>query len=256
MSNSILIVRDNGVPYPLIGQHLLQHNFRLLLISFGDEVLTFTRKQDPDILLLDIDLPTEKWFDLCRTLRESTRAPIILIAPKSAPIDRIRALEIGADDCMVKPIRAEELLMLLRAHLQRANFFKRFITPTGGFGHNHPGAENGVPLSMQTASNGTTATLQQIGSVLIDLETRKIQRSGVWYSLKPMEFALLLFFVRNQGVTFSRPELLGAVWGKHDADKSRTVDVHIRWLRKKVEDDPTRPRRILTVRGMGYRFNG
>lgn len=267
MSSRILIVQDDSTPNQVKDQSFLQETFHLSSIRFHDfisqneQIVSRASQLKPDLLLMDIGTSAERWFELCNKLRIITDAPIILLIPQSIQIDRIQALEIGADDYMVKPVRNHDLLLLLRAHLYRVNLYKRRseagdLKIESPYARNQPAEDQHEDAAGFLGQDMPLDSIRRMGNVVIDLEARKIQRSDVWYSLKPMEFALLLFFIRNQGITFSRIELLNAVWGKQDSYQSRTVDVHIRWLRKKVEDDPNMPTRITTVRGIGYRFNG
>lgn len=248
MSNTLLIVRDESHANHALDRDLLQRGFRLKLALFAEKAIAFAQHRQPDLLLVEIQRPVDRWIDLCQTLRKITSAPIVLLIPSDVQLDRIHALESGADDCISESMRFDELAALLQAHIRRARL------------HQH--ARNSGPKMMEAKDNHapeeklTSSGVQRFGTLVIDLETRRIQRSSAWHPLRPKELALLLFFVRNQGTTFSRTELFNAVWGKSEVKQSRTVDVHVRWLRKKVEKDPANPEKITTVRGIGYRFNG
>jgi DNA-binding response OmpR family regulator len=172
-------------------------------------------------------LPGLSGLEVCRILRKETGVPILMLTAKGTEVDKVVGLEIGADDYVTKPFGMQELLARVRALLRRA--------------------ESPAPHEGDSVASG---------DMRIDLRRREAQRAGEPMHLKPKEFDLLLFFMRNPGRAFSREELLNQVWGYEFAGDTRTVDVHVRWLRQKIEDDPGKPRRLTTVRGTGYRFEG
>jgi len=172
-------------------------------------------------------LPGLDGLEVCRILRKNTSVPILMLTAKVEEVDRVVGLELGADDYVSKPFSMRELLARVRALLRRAG-----------------------------TSAAAEAEVLTTGDLEVDLKTRKAVQRGQRLTLKPKEFELLAFFLRNRGRAFSREQLLNEIWGYEFAGGTRTVDVHIRWLRQKIEDEPAQPARLLTVRGLGYRFEG
>ena len=172
-------------------------------------------------------LPVMDGLEVCRILRREMTTPILMLTAKTDEIDKVVGLELGADDYVTKPFSMRELLARVRALLRRAE------TP--------PSAETEVLAA---------------GDLRVDLRRREASRGGQALALKPKEFDLLAFFLRNRGRAFTRDQLLNQIWGYDFVGDTRTVDVHIRWLRQKIEDVPAKPSRLITVRGVGYRFDG
>jgi len=191
----------------------------------GEAALETARAARPDLIVLDLMLPGLSGLEVCRILRKETRVPIIMLTAKDAEVDKIVGLETGADDYVTKPFGMPELMARVRALLRRAEA--------------GPDEASGVLES---------------GDLRVDLTRREVQRGGSPLRLKPRELDLLICFMRRRGRAFSREELLKQVWGYEFADDTRTVDVHVRWLRQKIEPDPANPSRLITVRGVGYRF--
>jgi DNA-binding response OmpR family regulator len=174
-------------------------------------------------------MPKRDGFDVCGTIRANPAwgaVRILMLTAKTEEVDKVVGLELGADDYVTKPFSMRELLARVRALLRRAE-----RSPDGG-------------ESLTT------------GDLLVDLAKRQVSRAGVALPLKPKEYELLAFLTRNRGRAFTRDQLLNQVWGYDFAGDSRTVDVHVRWLREKIEDEPSKPTRLITVRGTGYRFEG
>jgi two-component system alkaline phosphatase synthesis response regulator PhoP len=178
-----------------------------------------------DLILLDVMLPGGNGFDVCRTLRQrGVRAPILMLTARGQVVDRVVGLKLGADDYLVKPFDMSELLARIEALLRRA-----------------PAA-------------GPTAEGFRFGDITIDFRRAEVARAGRPVELSAREFKLLRYFVEHRGATISRDELLNQVWGYHAMPSTRTVDVHIAWLRQKLEANPRRPQHLLTVHGLGYKF--
>jgi DNA-binding response OmpR family regulator len=196
--------------------------------SDGEAALSLARAGTPDVVVLDLMLPNLGGLEVARILRKETRVPILMLTAKGTETDKVLGLEIGADDYMTKPFGMQELIARVRALLRRS------------------GADKEAP----------PAEIATSGDLRIDLTRREVTRAGEVIRLKPKEFDLLLFFARNPGRVFTREQLLNHIWGYEFAGDTRTVDVHIRWLRQKIEDDPSAPRRLITVRGTGYLFEG
>ena len=225
----ILIVEDERAVARGLEYGLENEGFVVLMAENGRKALNLARTQDPQLILLDIRLPDISGFDVCRQLRgEGARMPILMLTARDEAIDKVLGLELGADDYVVKPYDLRELIARIRALLRRA------------YGE------------LSEASQGKRITF---GAVESDLEQLRVSRAGKPVYLTPTEFRLLRDLVENSRRPISRAALIEAVWGyAGDIGSDRTVDVHIRHLREKLEDDPANPRWIQTVRGMGYKF--
>ncbi len=222
---TILVVDDEPTLVATLKYNLERESFRVLEAADGEAALETARAARPDLIVLDLMLPGLSGLEVCRILRKETRVPIIMLTAKDAEVDKIVGLETGADDYVTKPFGMPELMARVRALLRRAEA--------------GPDEASGVLES---------------GDLRIDLTRREVQRGGSPLRLKPRELDLLICFMRRRGRAFSREELLKQVWGYEFADDTRTVDVHVRWLRQKIEPDPANPSRLITVRGVGYRF--
>jgi DNA-binding response OmpR family regulator len=223
----ILIVDDEPTLVATLKYNLERDNFQVLSASDGESALNEARAGKPDLIVLDLMLPGVSGLEVCRILRKETSVPIIMLTAKDAEIEKVVGLEVGADDYVTKPFGMQELLARVRALLRRAE-----TTPPAN------------------------ADVVRSGDLRADLTRREVFRSDVPLHLKPKEFDLLLHFLRNRGRALTREQLLNDIWGYEYAGDTRTVDVHIRWLRQKIEDDPAHPLRLITVRGTGYRFEG
>jgi len=228
-NRTILVVEDEASVANGLIFALQQEGFRVLWAQTGREALDLARREHPHLFLLDIRLPDTSGYDICRTLRQEGRQqPILMVTARDEEMDRVLGLELGADDYVVKPYSLRELVARVRAHLRRT------------YGH--------------LAGSGEPARYT-FGSVEIDPQRVEVRLAGQPVPLTPTEFRLLLFLASNPGPVFSRSELIEKVWGYDSSIGSdRTVDVHILHLRQKIEEDPEKPRHLLTVRGAGYRF--
>jgi two-component system response regulator VicR len=225
----ILIVEDEHSVARGLEYGLTKEGFAVLWAETGQQALDLARSQDPHLILLDIRLPDISGFDVCRQLRaEGKRQPILMLTARDEEMDKVVGLELGADDYVVKPYSLRELVSRIRALLRRA------------FG--------------ELASVSPNARLA-FGEIELDLERLQVYRRGEAVYLTPIEFRLLRYMATNPDRPFSREELIETIWG-YDSDigSDRTIDVHIRHLREKLEDDPATPRRLVTVRGVGYKF--
>jgi DNA-binding response OmpR family regulator len=225
---TILVVDDEPTLVATLRYNLERESFHVLTADDGEAALETARAARPDLVVLDLMLPGLSGLEVCRILRKETSVPIIMLTAKDAEIDKVVGLEIGADDYVTKPFGMPELLARVRALLRRAE---------------------------QAAEEATTEAVES-GDLRVDLTRREVYRGEQPLRLKPKELDLLLFFMRHRGRAFSREELLNHVWGYEFAGDTRTVDVHVRWLRQKVESDPGHPVRLITVRSVGYRFEG
>ena len=224
---TILVVDDEPTLVATLKYNLERESFRVLAAADGEAALEAARTGRPDLIVLDLMLPGLSGLEVCRILRKETRVPIIMLTAKDAEVEKVVGLETGADDYVTKPFGMPELMARVRALLRRAE----------------PGANE-------------ASDVVESGDLCVDLTRREVQRGGSPLRLKPKELDLLGFFMRRRGRAFSREELLNQVWGYEFADDTRTVDVHVRWLRQKIERDPAQPSRLITVRGVGYRFEG
>ncbi len=222
----ILIVEDEPTLLATLRYNLEREGYAVATAPDGEAALALARGERPHLIMLDVMLPKMDGLEVCRILRRETAVPILMLTAKTEEVDKVVGLELGADDYVTKPFSMRELLARVRALLRRAE-----RSPDGG-------------ESLTT------------GDLLVDLAKRQVSRAGVALPLKPKEYELLAFLTRNRGRAFTRDQLLSQVWGYDFAGDSRTVDVHVRWLREKIEDEPSKPTRLITVRGTGYRFEG
>jgi DNA-binding response OmpR family regulator len=218
----ILVVEDETTLREALAYNLKREGYEVTSSGDGGEALELARDNEFDLIVLDVMLPTLDGLSIVRILRKEQRTPIILLTARSGEVDRIMGLETGADDYVVKPFSLGELLARVRAVLRRS------------------------------APEATTAL--QAGDLMLDLIGRKAYRGGVELRLSHKEFDLLAALMRNTGMALNRERLLQEVWGYDYPGDTRTVDVHIRWLREKIEENAAEPQRIVTVRGVGYRF--
>lgn len=223
---TILLVEDEAILADTLRYNLEREGYTVLIASDGVQALELARQKQPDLLVLDVMLPRLDGFSVCRILRGESDVPIIMLTARQDEIDRIAGLELGADDYVVKPFSLGELLARVRAILRRGR----------------RDAE-----SMQRE-------ILQASDLKVDTGSRRVWSGPQETTLSAKEFDLLVCLMRNRGLALSRDLLLERVWGYDFLGDSRTVDVHIRWLREKVEPDPSQPIYIRTVRGTGYRF--
>jgi DNA-binding response OmpR family regulator len=225
----VLLVEDEATVRETLAQNLRDENYEVLTAADGAQGLKLAREAQPDLVILDLMLPELDGLSLCRLLRRDSDVPIIMLTARGTEMDRITGLETGADDYVVKPFSLGELLARVRAHLRRAG---------GG------------------EAKRAEATRLQADNLTLDLVARRATLGEVELKLTHREFELLAELIRNIGAVLSRDLLMNRVWGYDYVGDSHTVDVHIRWLREKIEADPSAPKRITTVRGVGYRFEG
>ncbi|MEX0682736.1 MAG: response regulator transcription factor [Dehalococcoidia bacterium] len=224
---TILVVDDEPTLVATLTYNLERESFRVLTATDGEAALQAARDDHPDLIVLDLMLPGLSGLEVCRILRKESSVPILMLTAKGTEVDKIVGLEIGADDYVTKPFGMPELMARVRAMLRRA--------------------EHG------TSPTGDSVTS---GDLRLDLARREAYRADEPLHLKPKEFDVLMFFMRNRGRAFTREELLNQVWGYEFAGDTRTVDVHVRWIRQKIETAPSSPSRLITMRSVGYRFEG
>ncbi len=223
-ARTVLVVDDEPVIREVVGRYLEREGHRVLECEDGDTALELVQRYEPDLVVLDIMLPGTDGLDVCRAIRARSDTPVILLTARGEETDRIVGLELGADDYVVKPFSPRELAVRVRKMLRRSAAT--------------PGREERLVL----------------GRLTIDQGTREVTKDGVLLRLTMREFDLLWFLASNPRRVFSRDHLMSRVWGYEAAMDTGTVTVHIRRLRERIEDDPSRPDHLETVWGVGYRF--
>jgi two-component system OmpR family response regulator len=230
MADKILIVEDDANLLEAIKYNLHKDGYDVVAAGDGEMALELARQEKPDILILDIMLPKLNGFEVCRILRQEMTVPILMLTAKADETDKVVGLEIGADDYMTKPFSIRELMARIRAMLRRT----KMVLPSPAAG----------------------SSSIKIGEIEVDAARHKASLAGSILELSPKEFDLLAFLAQNKGLVFTREQLLEKVWGYDFAGDTRTVDVHIRWLRQKIEVDAGQPRYLITIRGTGYKLEG
>ncbi len=223
----LLIEDDESIAEPLVFG-LKSEGLNVLHASNGEQGLARARAESPDVVLLDVMLPDMDGFTICRTLRRESAIPILMLTARGQEMDRVMGLELGADDYIVKPFSFRELLARVRAVLRRRE--------------------------LDRSAAPAVADRLTVGEIVLDRSARQVWRRDRQIELSPREFELLAVMIERLGQALSRQELLDRVWGEEWVGNPRTLDVHIRWLREKIEKNATAPDYIQTVRGFGYRL--
>jgi DNA-binding response OmpR family regulator len=234
MNERILVVEDEPALRDTLAWNLEHEGYQVKAVADGKTGLATARDWKPDLLLLDLMLPGIDGLDICRILRRETSVPILMLTARDQEVDRVVGLEVGADDYVTKPFSMRELIARVRALLRRAVLLRE----------------------EQEKRDAEKPRAIQSGDLTLDPIRGEAIRNDHILSLKPKEFELLTYFLRHRGQAVSREQILQQVWGWEYTGDSRTVDVHVRWLREKIEPDPDNPTRIITVRGVGYRMEG
>lgn len=235
MSLKVLVVEDEPVLLETLAYNLGKQGYEVLTAADGYQAIALARKERPALLILDLMLPGVDGFEVCRILRQEMSVPILMLTARSEEVDKVVGLEVGADDYMTKPFSMRELMARVKALLRRERLIREEIAAQDVIA-------GGKPLVFD--------------NLVIDESRRELLKDGQVVPLKPKEYELLAFLTRQRGIVVSRDLILERVWGWDFDGGSRTVDVHVRWLREKIEEDPGNPTRIVTVRGIGYRFEG
>lgn len=235
---TILIVDDEENIRDAIAFNLKREGFDALIARDGTEGIDLARQHQPDVVVLDIMLPGIDGLEVLRRIRSDSHVPVLMLSAKGDEIDRVVGLEIGADDYITKPFAMRELVARIRAIVRRVEMGNFPTTPK-------------ADLSSATVESDA---LMQAGTITIDLARRSVTEGEREVELNPKEFDLLVYFARHPGVVLTREALLREVWGYEFRVDTRTVDVHIRWLRLKLEASPASPKKLITVRGSGYKF--
>ena len=236
----VLVVEDEPSLVDTLEYSLVRQGYEVRVATDGAKALEVARKELPDLIVLDVMLPTLDGFEVCRILRQEMSVPILMLTARTDEVDKIVGLEVGADDYLTKPFSMRELVARVKALLRRVRLVREEMA-----------SEEKLENTNALATERLVFT-----NLVIDLGRREIHYKQQLFHLKPKEFDLLVFLARNRGIVLSRDLILERVWGWDYDGGSRTVDVHVRWLREKVEEDPANPTRIVTVRGIGYRFEG
>lgn len=226
---SVLVVDDEPAFREGLRQALKQEGFVVHLAADGEEALEVWRAYHPDIVLLDVMLPRMSGIDVCREIRAVDDTPVIMVSARNEEIDAVVALEVGADDYVAKPYRVRELVARMRTVLRR----------TG----------------LRNAAAGGESSVLEVGDISLDKERHEVTIGGQLVQLPLKEFQLLALLLENEGIVVTRQTLIDRVWGYDYVGDTKTLDVHIKRLRAKVEPSPDNPERIVTIRGLGYKLN-
>lgn len=230
--NTVLVVEDEENLLEALRYNLEREGYAVNTAIDGEQALLSARDSAPDLVILDVMLPQLDGFEICRILRRRSDVPILMLTARGEEIDRVVGLELGADDYVTKPFSIRELMARVRNLLRRS--------------HRAPSA----------ADDTSPADILRSGDLEIDSVSHIVRLNGELLELKPREFDLLALLAKNKARAFTRDQILERLWGHDYYGDSRTVDVHIRWLREKIEPQPSKPVRIVTIRGVGYRFDG
>jgi len=233
----ILVVEDEPILLEALEYNLTRQGYQVYTAGDGLAGLETAQRERPDLIVLDIMLPKMDGLEVCRTVRQEMNTPILMLTARADEVDRVVGLEMGADDYLTKPFSMRELLARVKALLRRVDLDRKGLVET-------------------TTARKMGVERLDFEDLTIDLSRGEAQLKGEALHLKPKEYDLLVFLARNQGIVLSRDLILERVWGWDFGGGTRTVDVHVRWLREKIEAEPAKPERIVTVRGVGYRFEG
>jgi DNA-binding response OmpR family regulator len=227
MPAKILLADDDLMVVDVLAHSLAAEGFEVLVATDGEAALALARSDPPDLVLLDVVMPRLPGFDVCREIRRDSDVPILMLTARDQESDRIKGLDLGADDYILKPFSSGELLARIRAHLRRANLSAAVRPPR---------------------------SVTHIGNIVIDRQRHTVRHGALPVNLSQREYDLLMALLDARGAVIPRSELLAQVWGQRWIGDPHTLDVHIHWLREKLEDEPAQPKLLLTVRGVGYRL--
>ena len=250
---SILVVDDERTLRDTLEYNLRREGYRVLVAADGNAAIRVAYAERPDLVILDIMLPGMSGFDVCRALRKELTMPILMLSAREDEIDKVLGLELGADDYLTKPFGLRELLARVAAMLRRAAVHQAALRAEAVREDRQGGAGNVGNVGNVGGVEDAGSTLR-VGDLLINVAQRAVTRGDQQIELKPKEFDLLSFLAAHPMHVFSRETLLDRVWGMDFVGGTRTVDVHVRWLRTKLERDPADPQLIQTVYGVGYRL--
>ena len=235
MPETILVVEDEPALRDTLTYNLKKDGFTVEAVGDGRSAIEAARRLKPDLIVLDLMIPEIDGFEVCRILRKEMPTPILMLTARDDEIDRVVGLEVGADDYLTKPFSMRELMARVKAQLRRTRIMQEELAKI-------------TPEKQHE--------IKTFGNLVVNLTRQEVLLDDEPLPLKPQEYQLLLFFAEHKGQMLSREFVLERVWGWDFIGDSRTVDVHVRWLRQKIEVDAGNPIRIVTVRGGGYRFEG
>lgn len=226
MNEKILLVDDEEAVVAPLRYHLEKEGYVTVIAYDGEEALAQARAEKPDLIVLDLMLPKLDGWEVCRILRQESTIPIIMLTARDEETSKVLGLDVGADDYLTKPFSFRELLARIRALLRRVAY----------------------------AETSPGEAIIRIGTITLDLDAHQVVRGGQPLEMTRMEHQLLQVLMERAGKVVRRHDLMDLVWGEDWVGDTHTLNVHIRWLREKIEEDPSKPRYIQTVRGIGYRF--
>ena len=232
--STVLVVEDDRAILDAVAYSLGRDGHEVLTAEDGVDALAVARERHPDAMVLDVMLPRMSGLDVCRILRAELPVSILLLTARDSEADRVQGLDLGADDYLTKPFSMRELRARVASMLRRDEISR-------AAGPHHLGG-GGAPAPLTA------------GDLTLHETQHEVRRGGALVAVRPREFKLLAYLMRHPGQVLSREQILQEVWELSYPGETRTVDVHVRWLREKFEDDPSQPRHIQTVRGFGYRF--
>ena len=242
MAEIILVVEDELTLQETLAYNLTRQGYQVETAGDGPTGLEIARRVRPNLIVLDIMLPGMDGFEVCRLLRQEMNTPVLMLTARDDEIDRVVGLEVGADDYLTKPFSMRELLARIKAMLRRVRLVREEV---------HKEVSSGAAVDAPVI-----LPIMHFNDLTLDLGRREVRLNEQPIALKPKEFELLLFLAQHRGQVLTREFILDKVWGWNYIGDSRTVDVHVRWLREKIEPEPGVPTRIVTIRGAGYRFEG
>jgi DNA-binding response OmpR family regulator len=233
--NKILVVDDDKNLLEVIRYNLVNESYSVILAENGTQAVEIARQEKPDLIILDVMLPGIDGLEVCRILRKEMSIPILMLSAKIDEIDKVVGLELGADDYIAKPFSVRELMARVRATLRRGQLAEQKNT-------------------FKTPDETKQRTILKGHDLELDTVRHNVFLKGAPLALTPKEFELLAFLMRYKGQVFGREQLMEKVWGYTFDGSKRTVDVHIRWLRQKIEENPEKPKILITIIGFGYKF--
>jgi DNA-binding response OmpR family regulator len=242
VADKVLVVEDERSLVETLVYNLKRQGYEVSSATDGLAALEVARRERPDAVVLDVMLPRLDGLEVCRILRQEMNVPVLMLTARADEVDKIVGLEVGADDYMTKPFSMRELLARVKALLRRVRLLREDLAAQDG--------------SVGLAVPEPQPAALTFGDLVLALARHEVQLRGEPVMLKPKEYDLLVFLARNRGLVLTRDLILERVWGWDYGGGTRTVDVHVRWLREKLEVDTEHPVRIVTVRGVGYRFEG
>ena len=228
---TVLLVEDDPAILETVAYNLKRDGHNVVTAADGVTGLRLAREEEPDVIVLDLMLPRMSGFDVCRIVRSERAVPILMLTARDSERDTVTGLQLGADDYITKPFSMRELVARVEAALRRDRLSRAAARP-----------------------ESERATVLEGGDIVLDTSGREVRLAGVAVPLRPKEFELLEYLMRHPGQVLSRERILDSVWSYTYTGETRTVDVHIRWLREKLEAVPSKPVHITTVRGAGYKF--